>query len=527
MPPNRPTFPITWGGGLDRATGIAAVRPSDFADIRNMDLFAGKAQTRRGMSRTASLLLGGAGAAMNDVIFNVPIRATREGAVLAWKSGTGEVQLFTTDAQGTTPVYRFLWFTDATAGRRYAHAAEVYRKVFFAQDLASTVTRAATQVYDVDAHTVANLTGDLDGAGVVPIYFRGVARHLGYLVGWGYGSASEADRPEVVRISLPGQPTVFNREHYFLVGARGDPVVLCIPTRNELLVFKETEFYAVVGTGRANFGVWPRDTEYGLAAPKLAVSVNGTVYFWSVEGPRMTEGGVSVDLSVPLDLGAPEPSDLVAAGLTVEGFAVWSSATRQVRFHFGKRCYVLHLRDPGNPRWTYSERGRSLNCGGPYYGSGDTPASSRLQLFYGQDSGNGLFKDNSGFQDDGINYQARATSDPVAPAGPDGECSFYTLWLAATHTMAVTLRVTPIVDGVAGATVDLTLTTKATRTTEVFEVGLKLATGSTVLTAPRGTWFQAKVETLVGGVAAIATGDLLFDLSSLEYSIERETRQAS
>ncbi|KKL57496.1 hypothetical protein LCGC14_2234810, partial [marine sediment metagenome] len=163
---------------------------------------------------------------------------------------------------------------------------------------------------------LVELTADLDGAGDAPVYFRGVTRHLNYVIGWGFGTATEQSRPEIVRVSLPGQPTVWSPDHFIIAGVRDDPVLLCeslgtIPS--PLAVFKETETYQIFGYDRRTFGIRRIDDIYGIAAARLAVTVNGICYFWSLEGPRATDGSnPSRDLAWPLDLDAPAPATLVA-----------------------------------------------------------------------------------------------------------------------------------------------------------------------------------------------------------------------
>lgn len=529
----RERLPLTFGQGLDRATGVTAVDPTSFTDLRNVDLYQGKAQARKGLTR-ASSVPNLASVPYTDIVHLVALRSTRKGAVFAYQvdgAGNHNVDIWQSSALGVIDAGSWspaLGWAAVNPGTIRIHTAEVNRKLFVAHDspvFTGAGARYETFSFDADTGSQVSVQANLDGLGNNPTRFRGVVRHLNYLVGWGFGTNADKDRPEVVRISKPGEPTVFDPEHYFLAGPRGDPVLLCVANQAELIVFKETEFYAIVGSGRANFGIVPRDMVYGLAGGKLAVAVNGVVYFWSVEGPRATSGGPSVDMAVPLDLGAPEPSDLIASGTVQDGFAVHVPAKRQIRFHFGRRVYKLHLRDPQNPRWSYDETGRSLNCGGAFYGATDTPGASRLTVFYGQDGGNGLFKSDDGHQDDGQSYSLVAKSEPLAPAGSDGECTFPAAYLTVIHTMAITLRLTPYVDGVAKTAKDIVLTTKSDRTLEMFEVGFaELHSPSGTERGRfhlRGTWFSLKVESL-----GLATGDLLLEQAVLEYEVVRETKVA-
>ena len=52
---DRRKLPIPFGQGLDRATGVSQIQPTLFEDLREVILFAGKAQIRKGTERTSTL----------------------------------------------------------------------------------------------------------------------------------------------------------------------------------------------------------------------------------------------------------------------------------------------------------------------------------------------------------------------------------------------------------------------------------------------------------------------------------------
>src|SRR5690606_34288513 len=106
------------------------------------------------------------------------------------------------------------------------------------------------------------------------------------------------------------------------------------------------------GSDRSTFGARPADTKFGLAASRLAIEIDGAVYFWSRTGPRRTTGGLSEDLALPLDLRGPSPADLVAEGATAYGFATYYPDEEEVLWVFGKRVYAFSLR---TGRWRYDE----------------------------------------------------------------------------------------------------------------------------------------------------------------------------
>lgn len=145
-------------------------------------------------------------------------------------------------------------------------------------------------------------------------------------------------------------------------------------------------------------------------------------------------------------------------------------------------------------------------------------------LFFGEANGNRLFQADSGHQDVDQAIAVLAESDPISPAGPGGESVFYGLTCVFLHTMAVTIVVTPIVDGVELETQDIVLTSKATRTREQIELGLSIPIMDVEeppveqgRCAPRGTWFQVRLS-----IAAIATGDLIVEGVALEHEVVAE-----
>ncbi len=145
-------------------------------------------------------------------------------------------------------------------------------------------------------------------------------------------------------------------------------------------------------------------------------------------------------------------------------------------------------------------------------------------LFFGEANGNRLLEADTGHQDVDLAIAVLAESDPISPAGPGGESVFYGLTCVILHTMAVTIVVTPIVDGVALETQNIVLTAKGTRTREQIELGLSIPIMDEEeppvergRCAPRGTWFQVRLS-----ITAIATGDLIVEGVALEQEVVSE-----
>lgn len=232
---------------------------------------------------------------------------------------------------------------------------------------------------------VALVTGET-GAGLVaavsstPIVggmrFLGVIEHLGaYLSGWGYGSEIET-RDDLVRMSMPGEPTVFRLQHYFPFGQKGDPVRSCASIgKTGLIVYKSEETWVQTGTDRSNFGKEQLDPKVGIAGPRLVVVFDGGALAWTHLGPRICLGATPIDLAIPLALYASGPSDLAATSEARLGFACHFPDRNQIRFHFGNRYYGFHL---VTKRWSYGELTAPPSCAFLLPGAGDAEVQPGL-----------------------------------------------------------------------------------------------------------------------------------------------------
>jgi hypothetical protein len=284
------------------------------------------------------------------------------------------------------------WFTaDASTGVPRAIMAESYRRVLVAHDFievkpSAIYLRGPTFVYDpsqvVEADRFQALTADLDRDGdAETVRFRGVVEHKGHMWGWGYGTGSEEDRPDILRSSKISNPAVWLPEHYLILGHRSDPILAGLSVGDVLLAFKESSLFAVHGSGWQNFGSQPVDSRYGVVGARAAVEVGGRAYFWSLEGPRVSVGGESEDLALPLGLDGPEPADLIAAGDGSYAHAVYVPGERCVLFFFPdlsaatSRVYCLSLRDPDAPEWSYWTLGRRILSAAVFYYGGATGGS--------------------------------------------------------------------------------------------------------------------------------------------------------
>lgn len=336
---------IPFGGGLDRYTGPMVVDRTAQEDVRNVHLVDGWAHVRRG-AVTVNTLPG-------DVVGGAQLRAEDVLILVVYNTNTREVHVYRAPANGVGSVAHIgKWFDlhEAADTPPRVFLAEVAGFMFMAHDEPIFSRRAPTVYYDRITGKLAPLTAPWaheDG-----IRFRGVAAHLGvYLAGWGYGTVTEF-RPDLVRMSLPDDPRQFELKYFEPIGQRGEAVLRCLSLPHTLLCFTRSQLWEHFGGDRSTFGSRPIDLNFGVEASRLAIEVDGTVYFWSRLGPRRTTGGLSEDLSLPLDLRGPSPADLVAEGATAYGFATYYPDEEEVLWVFGKRVYAFSLR---TERWRYDE----------------------------------------------------------------------------------------------------------------------------------------------------------------------------
>ncbi len=380
----RTLTPLPIGAGIDRATGEAATQPGAFRDLRNVILKEGKAQVRKGLASKVSVTMNGSANPATDLIHLGPFRAANRGLLVAFELGASAaqaVEVWRTATTGLNPVFGYAWtMPSAPNNLAQVFGVESYAKYFLAHDEPSIAIRAPT-VYLSTGFTGTVLQADLDGGGAADVLFRGVGRYLDYAMGWGFGTDSDKDRPEILRMSYPGDPTTWDPNHYFVCGPRTEPILYAAGMPSRVLVLKETELYAIDGYDRVTFSVRLVDPLYGLAGSHLATVVGDECFFWSKSGPRVSSGGPSEDLGLPLDLEGPSPEDLVAAGDAAYGWSTYIHDQRIILFGFpdrgaGKtRVYCLSVRNPNQPRWSYLEVQKALMSVGTFFAAtGGAPA---------------------------------------------------------------------------------------------------------------------------------------------------------
>lgn len=372
MPANERTrIPLHFGEGLERERGLLTSHPTEFSELLNVLLHEGKMLVRPGFE----LLGDGDFAEVEYLVAGHPIKSDGLGLVVGYNQTSQRVYVYRCAADMSLVELLGEWEHDQSFGWGgeipRVTMAEVAGRIFMAHDERIITRRAPTVYYDpiTGEEPINTLVADWAGgesgesltASTNAMRFRGVTRHLAYLVGWGFGDATE-DRPELVRMSLPGQPTVFDRNHYFPAGDRGDAVLACgaassdVQSGSPLYIWKRTETHAIGGTDRSNFALRMIDPRHGIVSSRAWAAFEGVAVAWGEEGPRMFRGfNASEGIDLPLGLDDWEPDTLPEEGDAVDSFTVYVPRERVVCWVFGRRVYALTARVPGRWRWSWWE----------------------------------------------------------------------------------------------------------------------------------------------------------------------------
>lgn len=351
---------IPFSGGLQREVGAPQAPAGSMENLVDCYIRKGKLTIRRGVAGALKFQDSNS-TAITHILGGQTLRGQRMTLVVGYQGDSnaidfGKVFVYQMDSNADVSKRIGTWFTVSDPANDPVPTivtAESFGRAFFAHDQYRINRRAATQVFDpFTGGQLEDVTADLNNDGTSdPVRFRGVVSHLDYLFGWGYGTVDE-DRAEIVRVSRPGAPRQFDPNWYFIPGSRRDPTTAAVPAGGSLLVLKEAETHVIQGSGRDNFGIERIDEHFGCLDPRLAVSVRGTAFFWSSEGPRASQGGVSQSVSNALALKEEDPSGLVAEGALNDAFAQYIPEEEIVLFQFGQRGYALSIRQESQG-WSY------------------------------------------------------------------------------------------------------------------------------------------------------------------------------
>lgn len=366
---------LVFGRGIDRYSGIMVSEPSSFQDLRNVHIQAGRVECRLGHLLRSSN--------SDDAILAIaPVRSAGVVGVVTLDGTDVKLYVAPNDLSSLTLVGT-VWSSVATsAAFPRVICADANQILAICHDEPTYASRKVTRIWDVGAGTISDLGADLyaatDPPTLVDTYFRGVCRHLSTLWFWGYGSenSGDEDAPEYVRNGTALDPIDLKQQHYFIAGQRFEPVICCTPASGRaddengvLLVFKESETFRISGSTRDDFTIESVEREIGCINARMAITVGGVAYFWSLQGPRRSNGGPSIDLALPLDLRGPAPSTLVTVASAANAFVAYHPDRREIVWHFGQWGYALSIADPERPEWSYREYGFEPNCASVVYQS--------------------------------------------------------------------------------------------------------------------------------------------------------------
>jgi hypothetical protein len=361
-----PSAQLTFGGSVDRETGIAAVNPATMRDLTNVLPLSGKAQAREGMALISTLSYGGTEA--SAVVLMEPIVSRQEALAVGWFAATRQLRIFRLSGLGGSPTHIGLWATLPVGSLPKVSSAENFSTILLAHDEPVVGNRATTMVYNVFGGTLTPLKASFDEVGEADVKFRVVKQWGDYMAGTGFGSALE-DHPEYLRLSLPGQPAAFEKHHYFVVGARGEPVAALGEAGSSLLVFKGSRTFRLVGETPLNFGILPLYALVGCPSQRLVVTVEQQCYFWSLDGPRVSNGADAPDIGRVLDLEGPQPDHLPPGLGIMDGVAFYRPKVRVVEWAFGLTTYALSLEGEGL-KWAFGVRGVPVGSASILYSGG-------------------------------------------------------------------------------------------------------------------------------------------------------------
>lgn len=375
----RPRLPLTFGRGLDRATGSSEVVPSTFADIRNFYARDAKQALRPGLSTSLFPIF----TTETDVIGIFLLAATKDVIFVTFDRSSRDVKVWRGNPISVPTLQSVGTWGNLAAGAQLPKvvAAELNGQLALAHDEETISARLVTKVYTPDAvdanvGTMANLQADLDGSGAAAdVFFRGVYTYNDSVWGWGWGNeldAASKNRPEIIHWSKPGTLT-FLAEGYAICGAKADAIIGVVAVGQILAIRKQATGYRIEGTDPSTYAVWQADALFGADAARLCIAVGKDAFCWSSNGPRqLLADGSSVDIGIDLELDGPYPPTRVAGGVTRNGFVVWENDLKLLRWVFPDIVgptvptleYMLSLRDPQNPRWTYSELKQAVYTAG-------------------------------------------------------------------------------------------------------------------------------------------------------------------
>ena len=387
----RQRLPITWGMGLDRATGAGARDARSLYNGRDVVAREAGLELRAGLQGSGLIALDWG----TDIVAQASVEATLDVLQVIYDRTSRDLRIYRVN-----PVSPSTRQNVGTWGTLHANAlfpiitmAEAGGKVLFAHAEPTLAHRLVSKYWtpgalDTDAGTLTSASADLDGDSTPgDIKFFGVTRYREYLIGWGWGtetSAATQDRVEIVRHTKPDDVSVWRPGDYFICGPRTSRILGCGAVSNGLVCASLYEAYTVTGTDPQTWGVQISDPSHGVVSPRAMATINGVLYRWAASGPRVTRDatGPSEDIAIQLDLEEWTPDDWPARGPAREVFTGYDAEQRALYFAHPDLttsgvtttlAFILSLRLPSALRWTVARLLRRVACAGRYLSGKITP----------------------------------------------------------------------------------------------------------------------------------------------------------
>lgn len=386
----RNRIPIAIGAGIDRASGLVVVNPASASDSRNVYGRDGKIALTPGMSLTGFPPLEWG----THIVKAFGMESTLDILLIVFDAESRALRMYRVDTANSV-----LQLVEGPAGADdwgvlggdvefpVIMADEAEGKVGFAHAEVEIGSRLVTIVYtpDVDPDVVgswAPLQADLDGEGLADVYFSGLIAHLLYIVGWGFGSDSDPDRGDILRISNPDSPWTFVGENYSPVGVRGDPVLTAVPVTGALSAVggassvlalgKSNRAFRLVGSSFDDFVVEVLDPKHGVIGAACALATGGPSFWWSDDGCRLVTPLGTKPIAQPLELISPLPNDFPTLGPGRLCFTHFDKQRRLAEWYFPDveagsvpvPGFSLSLWNEDDPRWSFRERQQPVVCAG-------------------------------------------------------------------------------------------------------------------------------------------------------------------
>jgi hypothetical protein len=311
MPPLQ-RFVIALTGGLQDSKSIPD--PSDMVQLYNFGLFRGRFGLRAPVEEIQTI------GTTETAILHMTTHLNKIW-ILTWNSGTQTVNLYSqaweTPTSGGWPAETLeksavygsittrpnMFLTSFSGGSADAPEDRLY--------ICDYDQNEVTKYWVESTTTLETLTEDLDADNSAEdVYFSLITPYQFHLWGTGFyadiGASPDPDklRPEMLRFSQPGlipnvDPaggTPSSKEWFTFghrsVGRRGDKIRALSYAAGNMMVFQSGSTHAIFGYGQDSWATKQLSDHIGCVGPRAAVAsdTDGLCYFWSHDGPFMTDG---------------------------------------------------------------------------------------------------------------------------------------------------------------------------------------------------------------------------------------------